>query len=129
MIYLDSCLVIYLVQQHPLWWRRVDQAIAALASKQFAISSLVVGECLVLPFKTNDQALQRSFEGAFARFVRLDMPEAVYVEAARLRARFSIKLPDALHLACAQHHACSALWTADNRLGAAGGELIRVLTA
>jgi uncharacterized protein len=127
LIYLDSCLVIYLVQRHPLWWARVDQEIAALASTQFAISYLVVGECLVLPFKTKDQALQRSFDGAFGRFVRLDMPEAVYVEAARLRARFSIKLPDALHLACAQHHGCAGLWTADTRLSAAGGKLVRVL--
>ncbi len=127
MIYLDSCLVIYLVQQHPVWFARVDQAIAAAASTQFAISPLVVGECLVLPFKTHDLPLQRNFEGVFGRFIRLGMPEEVYVNAARLRALSSLKLPDALHLACAQHHACSALWTADGRLSAAGGQFVQVL--
>ncbi len=128
MIYLDSCLVIYLVQRHPIWFARVDQAVRTAASTQFAISPLVVGECLVLPFKTNDLPLRRNFEGAFGRFNRLPMPEEVYVNGARLRAHSSLKLPDALHLACAQHHGCSALWTADSRLSAAGGQLVKVLT-
>lgn len=127
MIYLDSCLVIYLVQQHPVWFARVDQAMAAAAATQFAISPLVVGECLVLSFKTNDIPLQRNFEGAFGRFIRLDMPEEVYVGAARVRAHSTLKLPDALHLACAQHHGCTAFWTNDQRLSAAGGKLVKVL--
>jgi len=47
------------------------------------------------------------------------MPEPVYPQAAMLRARFSLKTPDALHLACAQHHRCTPLWTNDNRLAQA----------
>ncbi len=129
MIYLDSCLVIYLVQQHPVWLARVDRAMGNAASAQFAISALVVGECLVLPFKTHDLRLQRNFEGAFGRFIRLDLPEEVYIRAAHIRAQSALKLPDALHLACAQHHGCSALWTNNERLSAAGADLVKVLSS
>jgi predicted nucleic acid-binding protein len=43
----------------------------------------------------------------------------MYLQAAQLRARFGLKTPDALHLACAQHHGCDALWTNDGRLAQA----------
>jgi predicted nucleic acid-binding protein len=33
-----------------------------------------------------------------------------------VRCRFGLKIPDALYLACAQHHRCDALWTNDDRL-------------
>jgi len=47
------------------------------------------------------------------------MPDPVYLHAARLRAHFGLRTPDALHLACAQHHGCDALWTNDDRLAQA----------
>jgi len=47
------------------------------------------------------------------------MPPAVYDGAAELRARYGLRTPDALHLACAQHHGCQALWTNDDRLARA----------
>ncbi|MCW6507383.1 type II toxin-antitoxin system VapC family toxin [Hyphomicrobiales bacterium BP6-180914] len=43
-------------------------------------------------------------------------------EAARIRAgRMSIKLPDAIHLATAQHAGCFAILTNDRRLATPGG--------
>ena len=41
------------------------------------------------------------------------------MHAAMLRARWGLKTPDAVHLACAQHHGCDALWTNDDRLARA----------
>jgi predicted nucleic acid-binding protein len=52
----------------------------------------------------------------FDRFTLLEMPEPVYLQAAELRGRFGVRTPDALHLACAQHHGCAALWTNDDRM-------------
>ncbi|MDM8547569.1 PIN domain-containing protein [Candidatus Venteria ishoeyi] len=47
----------------------------------------------------------------------LPLPETIFDMAAQLRATHtSLKTPDALHLACAQHHQCHALWTNDDRL-------------
>ena len=119
MIYLDSCLVIYLVENHPRWGERIAGAIAQAEAARFSISSLVKCECLVGPMKRGDLVLERVYSQLFDQFALLPMPDPVYLHAARLRAHFGLRTPDALHLACAQHHNCDALWTNDDRLAQA----------
>lgn len=125
LIYLDACLVIYLTEHHPYWGERVAAAIASALKARFAISPLVKFECLVGAIKRGDSVLQHEYTELFERFVLLVMPESVYLQAAQLRARFGVKTPDALHLACAQHHRCEALWTNDDRLAQASHGLAR----
>ena len=128
LIYLDTCLLIYLTQQHPAWGPAVGKAMQKSRGARFGLSSLVKLECLVGPIKQHDAVLQQAYEGLFDRFVSLDLPEPVFIAAAHLRAHFGLKTPDALHLACAQHHGCTALWTNDNRLKqAAHGLAVNVL--
>ena len=67
----------------------------------------------------------RAYMELFEIFVSLAMPEPVYLQAAQLRARFTLRTPDALHLACAQHYRCEALWTNDDRLVIASHGLAR----
>lgn len=119
LIYLDACLLIYLAERHSRWGRPVAEALAAAEEARFAISPLVKLECLVGPTIRGDPVLERAYIELFDLFVSLSMPEPVYLQAAQLRARFSLKTPDALHLACAQHHRCAAVWTNDNRLAQA----------
>lgn len=116
MIYLDSCLVIYLVEQHTQWGERVARLIEGETRFDFAISPLVKCECLVGPLKSGNAILREDYLDVFSEFASIDMSEPVYLRAAELRARFGIKLPDALHLACAQQHRCEELWTNDGRL-------------
>lgn len=125
LIYLDACLLIYLVEAHPRWGISVADAMAQAAAARFGISPLVKCECLVGPIKRGDPVLERAYTGLFERFAPLAMPEAVYLQAASLRARFGLRTPDALHLACAQHHGCDALWTNDERLTRASHGLAR----
>ncbi|WIG54259.1 MAG: hypothetical protein OJF61_000045 [Rhodanobacteraceae bacterium] len=73
--------------------------------------------------------MQQEYTELFATFTGLPISEPVYLQAAHLRARFGLKTPDALHLACAQHHRCEALWTNDNRLARASHGLARKLSA
>lgn len=119
LIYLDACLLIYLAERHARWGGPVAKAIGGADEAHFAISPLVKCECLVGPIARGDPVLERAYTELFEVFVSLAMPEPVYLQAAHLRARFSLKTPDALHLACAQHHRCAALWTNDNRLAQA----------
>jgi uncharacterized protein len=116
LIYLDSCLVIYLAENHPCWAARVRRAMSRADGAAFAISPLVKLECLVDPIKRADSVLERVFNELFDLIVPLAMPQEVYLQAANLRARRGLKIPDALHLACAQLHRCEALWTNDDRL-------------
>ena len=116
MIYLDSCIVIYLVEKHPMLYAQLDQTLRQHASVGFAISPLVVLECLVGPLKQGDSGLLERFESFFATVMSLPNDEAVFREAARLRAHFGLKTPDALHLAVADRYGCTQFWTNDDRL-------------
>jgi len=129
LIYLDACLLIYLVERHPRWGEPVATAMAQSDEARFGVSPLLKCECLLGPIKRGDPVLQRDYTDLFELLVPLDMPEGVYLKAAQLRARFGLKTPDALHLACAQHHRCDALWTNDDRLAQASqGLAFRVPT-
>ena len=125
LIYLDTCLLIYATERDPVFGERTLAALAANPETRFAISPLVKLECLVKPIKNGDLVLQRHYEMAMAQLVQLPFPEQVFFAAAQLRARFNLRTPDALHLACAQHHRCDALWTNDDRLAEAGHGLAR----
>lgn len=95
------------------------------ADSQVCISPLVKCECLVGPIRRGDLVLKRRYLELFETFVLLAMPDEVYLQAAELRARFTLKTPDALHLACAQHHGCAGIWTNDDRLAQAAYGLAR----
>jgi len=114
-VYLDSCTAIYLVEEHPAFCAAIEHALAQLEGI-VCYSPLTELECLVLPLRLERKDLLDKFNRFFILNLRLDMPDAVYREAARLRAEFGIKTPDALHLATARHHGCTELWTNDDRL-------------
>ncbi|MBU2753380.1 type II toxin-antitoxin system VapC family toxin [Acidithiobacillus sp. CV18-2] len=130
LIYLDTCLLIYAFEDHPIWGTPVREALAREPGDRYAISPLVKLECLVAPMRTGNVALQRYYEEGFGQFALLPMSDDVFVQAATLRARFGLKTPDALHLATALAHRCDALWTADMRLqDAAHGLAVNILAA
>lgn len=117
--------MIYAVERDPVFGSRVRDALISDGDKEFAVSPLVKLECLVKPLKNGDLVLQRHYESAIGQFGQLSLPEPVFIGAAQLRAKFGLRTPDAIHLACAQHHGCNALWTNDDRLSRAGHGLAR----
>lgn len=119
LIYLDTCLLLYAIEDDPVHGETTRRRLATAGDTALAISPLVRMECLVGPMRSGDRALRLRYERAMDLLVLLDIPPAVYDGAAELRARFGLRTPDALHLACAQHHGCQALWTNDERLARA----------
>jgi predicted nucleic acid-binding protein len=118
LIYVDACLLIYAFEDHPVHGT-LARARLAKASEKLAITPLVQMECLVGPMKTGNRVLQRYYEEGLQQLINLPLPQAVFVQAAELRARHGLKTPDALHLAAAQYHRCDSLWTHDDRLAQA----------
>lgn len=129
LIYLDSCLLIYLVERHPTPGEAVAAAMAQTKEAQFGVSPLVKCECLVGVLRRGDAVLLQAYTELFGKFVSLDMPEPVYIRAAEPRAQFGLRTPDALHLACAEHHHCEELWTNDDRLTQAAPSFARRIAA
>lgn len=110
-----------------MFYAPLDQRFRQHAQVGFAISPLVVLECLVGPLKQGDTALQARFERFFMAVTHLPSDESVFREAARLRARLGIKTPDALHLSVADRYTCTQFWTNDDRLVKASALAVDVL--
>jgi uncharacterized protein len=125
LIYLDTCLLIYAVENHPLFGAAMKAALLENPSLHYAISPLTKLECLTTPIRGANFMLQSRYEKSFEQLSVLPISEAVFTRATHLRAQFNLKTPDALHLACAQHYNCAALWTNDERLTKAGYGLAR----
>ncbi|MFE6233897.1 type II toxin-antitoxin system VapC family toxin [Cellulosimicrobium sp. NPDC057862] len=119
MIYLDTCLVNYLVEDAERG-AHVRGLLARHGEEEFAISPLVRLECLVGPLRSGDVELEDRYRAALRLFAEVPLDATVFERAARLRAASSLRTPDALHLAAAQVHGCTALWTNDARLAVAG---------
>ena len=127
MIYLDTCLIVYAFEDNSERGIATRLRIAEQVAEEFVISPLVKMECLVGPIKDGNLELRRYYELGLARFGQLTLSEEVFLRAAELRARHGLKTPDALHLAAAQIHQCTALWTNDDRLATAGlGLAVRI---
>ena len=119
MIYLDSCIVIYALEDRSERGDRVRAKLAEAGDAVIAISPLVVQECLVGPLRTDDLALHDLYMRAFERFELIDLEQRHFIRAAELRARAGLRTPDALHLAAAQLAGCDSLYTNDRRLAEA----------
>lgn len=123
MIYLDSCILIYALENTgPLGDRARE--LLALGGRTFVLSPLVVLEALVWPMRIGDEHLRSQYESAFAEFTMIEFELYHYLHAAELRADSpGLKTVDALHLAGARLAGCEALWTNDKRLTAASAGL------
>jgi predicted nucleic acid-binding protein len=116
LIYLDSCLVIYLVEHHPRFSDELRRALTRHGKEAFAASALVRLECLAGPRKAGDASAERAYVAALGQLRTVPLTEQAYDAAATLRAAHGLRTPDALHLATAQTARCTALWTNDRRL-------------
>jgi predicted nucleic acid-binding protein len=114
-IYLDSCLVIYLVERHPLFYPVLHNLVASRPNAVFAVSELTRLEVLTRPLRDGDRQLVQRFEVFLQNQESLPIDDTIVRAALDLRVA-GLKTPDALHVALARHYACTALWTNDDRL-------------
>ena len=129
--YLDTVIVIYAVEGHPLEQQRTLNHLVSLeqAAHQFAISELTWTECLV-PVLGKGGALRlsdflRFFHGPNLR--TLSLTSAMHTRASAIRGGHSYPslsptppkrygLADALHLATAVEAGCDVFLTNDGKL-------------
>jgi hypothetical protein len=86
MVFLDSSIVIYYVEQPATWGQKASDRLTSLraSGEQFAVTELVRMECLVGPIKGGDAAMLADFAAFFSA------PE-VLIRALNYRPRRSSK--------------------------------------
>jgi predicted nucleic acid-binding protein len=116
-VYLDSCIVIYLIEEHPLFSARIEKQLNQGFDIEIFVSVLTEMECLVFPLRNRNGLLIEKFNDWFDAVNLLPVSRTAFLNASQLRADFpSLKSPDALHLATATLYNCDEFWTNDERL-------------
>jgi predicted nucleic acid-binding protein len=105
-LYLDSNIIIYLVEQEPRYYPLLSSLLARANSGQIQLvsSELAILECLVIPLRNQDAELVDDYHNILLasdlRLVPVSL-EILY-EAARLRAAHPrLRIPDAIHWSAA----------------------------
>jgi predicted nucleic acid-binding protein len=127
-VYLDACPIIYIVEQNPAFSPAVAAKLAALGGDLIS-SDLAWLESLVVPYRNNDGGVVADFDSFFqTRLAQvLTFDRAVFDRAARIRATYSFKTPDALHLAVAVEGGCDVFVTNDPQLTQFTGITVEVI--
>ncbi len=130
--YLDTNIVIYLVEQNPTWFSKVVARLAPLraAGDQLVIGDLTRAECLVGPFQSGDAAVLASCRTFFGDpdIQVFPMTAATCERAARIRAADKLELVDSLHLATAIENGCGLFLTNDAQLARCTSITVELLT-
>ena len=118
---LDTAPVIYFVEANPKYDLLVTDIFQRIASGVLdAVTSvLTVTEVLAHPYKTADHGLAQQYRNLLLHrnnLSTLDIGPQAADEAAKLRAQFGLRTPDALQIAVAITKGCQAFLTNDTRL-------------
>ena len=105
-LFLDSNVLIYLIEGDPLLVAQVKQTIQKHIDIHseivIAVSSLTLLECRVLPMRNNDAAILRRYDEFFSTegLIIVDLSRNVIDIATWIRSYSGLKTPDALQEAC-----------------------------
>jgi uncharacterized protein len=131
LIYLDACIVIYLIELPPGFGVRALNRFAALtaANDVAIISELTRLECRSLPLGAGDTVTLGQFDHFFASSVGpvLQLTRAVCERATEIRGLYNFRTADSLHLAAAVESGCGTFLTNDTRLSRFTGLTVEIL--
>ena len=115
LLLVDSAPIIYLLEAHrkfaprfaPLFERHARGEIA------LAVTTITIAEVLTGPFGAGEEALAKRYRATLESWQVVDFGADLAESAARLRASYRLKLPDAIQLASALAINADALVTHD----------------
>jgi predicted nucleic acid-binding protein len=117
-ILIDTNPIIYFFENHPTLAERYQPLFEAAANgrNELIISTITLAEVLGGPARDKNEVLLERYEQALttgAGWRLCELNAVIAAHAARLRARYRLKLPDAIQLATALNAGCFALLTHD----------------
>jgi len=115
-LFLDTAPIIYYVEKHPRYFPVVRPVFDRMDAGTLVgvASPITLAECLVHPYRMGHADAVEMFSMLLIRrmdFVAIEA--AIASQAAELRARHNLSLPDALQCAVATHAGCDAFLTND----------------
>lgn len=120
LIFWDTMIFVYWIEQHPQWGSRVDAIRRRMWERkdQLWTSTLTVGEVLSGPYAKGDLDLAARYKELLTRPLVQTIPftEEAADHFARIRADRSIASADAIQLACAAQARVDLFLTNDRRL-------------
>ncbi len=119
-IYFDTNIFIYVIEEIEINEFSIYQFFSSLLKDghQIITSELTISECLVQPKKLNDQVLEEIYlnflvDNENVLLVKPNM--GIWILASEIKAKYSFKLPDAIHIATAIQSGCSSIVTNDRQ--------------
>ena len=121
LVALDSAPIIYFLQDHPKFAPRFSPLFDAAAEGKLnlAISTITLAEVMAGPFAADNEVVAMQYREVLCRspgWQTIPVDEDIAIEAARLRARYRLRLPDAIQVATAIATRAWALVTHDSGL-------------
>jgi predicted nucleic acid-binding protein len=129
-IYLDANIIIYLLEQPSEFFDKLqklqtilDRNSVAPVTSQLSILEVMVGYYKRKPeiakFIYNELKNENIFDF-------LPLNEHIFIEAAKIRAKFNYSLPDSIHIASANHYGVDSFITNDKQLKSNNLNLIQL---
>ena len=120
---LDTAPLIYFIEEHPAYLESMRYFFEAVDRGDFNVitSTVTLLEVLVQPFRHNNAELAEEYRDILLNSPNLStvgISEIVAERAAKLRAEYDVRTPDAIQLALAIEEGASFFMTNDTRLPA-----------
>lgn len=118
---LDTVAIIYFLERHPTYYAKSLEIFRCIEEGRIkaVMSSLVFAELLVPAYRAGKPQEAEKVQQVLTAFPNLEiapLTPLIAAEAARLRARYGVRTPDAIHLATGIHRQASGFITNDKGL-------------
>ncbi len=118
-LFLDTAPIIYYVEQNPQYLASVRLVFQQISNDLLiaVASPITLAECLVRPYILGESEVQQNFIELITNTNNIEYvpitAQNVALEAAQMRAKYNLKLPDAFQIAVALAANCDAFFTND----------------
>ena len=118
-IFIDTAPLIYYIEGNNIYTQKLNELFSIQSHCHFITSVITLSEVLVKPYREGNARLAKLYEVILTQAENIDIYEIsiqIAEKSALLRAKYTIKTPDAIQIATAQYCSVDYFLTNDLRL-------------